>query len=1049
MGILDRILRAGEGKKLKALQAMVPDVNALEPELERLTDEQLQAKTPEFRQRLANGADLDDIAIEAFAVTREAAKRVIGQRHFDVQLMGGAALHFGWVAEMKTGEGKTLVSTLPAYLNGLGGKGVHLVTVNDYLARFHAEWMGRIHGFLGLQVGLILPGVNASPAEKRQQYAADITYGTNNELGFDYLRDNMAGKLADKTQRGHNFAIVDEVDSILIDEARTPLIISGRVADAAKLYYRFASIIRTLQRDVDYEVEEDKRVVVPLEAGIDKVEAALGVENIYDEVQQNLVHQLQVALKAKELYKRDKDYIIQNGEVKIVDEFTGRILEGRRWSEGIHQAVEAKEGVKIKEENQTLATITLQNYFRMYDKLAGMTGTAATEAAELMATYELGVVPIPTNVPVQRIDQADLIYKGEVGKFDAVTDDIAARYEAGQPVLVGTVSVEKSEYLSRQLRQRGIDHEVLNAKQHTREALIVAQAGRKHAVTVATNMAGRGVDIKLGGDPEGLAQHEVVKEGHAPEVIVDVVGAAAAARPDARGLPRGAGEGDGPLRRSCSPSSTSSARREGAEVRELGGLYVIGSERHESRRIDNQLRGRSGRQGDPGESRFYLSLDDELMRLFATGALSFVMNKALPDDEAIEAKMVTKAIERAQTTVETRNAEIRKNVLKYDEVMNEQRKVIYARRDQILEGADLKSAAMEYLAEAVNALLETHCASAADDEWDLDGLAKELKTFWPTEIDEARLEGCRGTDQMYDLVMADATAYYERRETELGEKVMREVERQVMLRIIDQRWREHLEEMDYLKEGINLRAMGQKDPLTEWQREGYEMFGSMMKGIAQDFVRYVMHVQVVQQQPAATPAQPAPGAAVPTEATGPSEPGTGPATAVSTAPAASSARSAAVANGPANGVQNLTTSSSDTEQAPAFQRAAASAVAAGEAPAEILRASEHARSSRPPATPARATVPPSRRPSSRTSGRRRRATRRARAGRARSSRCATAPERRHPGCATSRTICASCAGGSARPRRTCASVSRATGSPSWRPRWAAPTCGTTPTRPRR
>jgi preprotein translocase subunit SecA len=942
MGILDRILRAGEGKKLKALQAMVPDINALEPELERLSDEQLQAKTPEFRQRLANGADLDDIAIEAFAVTREAAKRVIGQRHFDVQLMGGAALHFGWVAEMKTGEGKTLVSTLPAYLNGLGGKGVHLVTVNDYLARFHAEWMGRIHGFLGLQVGLILPGVNASPAEKRVQYAADITYGTNNELGFDYLRDNMAGKLADKTQRGHNFAIVDEVDSILIDEARTPLIISGRVADAAKLYYRFASIIRTLQRDVDYEVEEDKRVVVPLEAGIDKVEAALGVENIYDEVQQNLVHQLQVALKAKELYKRDKDYIIQGGEVKIVDEFTGRILEGRRWSEGIHQAVEAKEGVKIKEENQTLATITLQNYFRMYDKLAGMTGTAATEAAELMATYELGVVPIPTNVPVQRIDQADLIYKGEVGKFDAVTDDIAERYEAGQPVLVGTVSVEKSEYLSRQLSQRGIDHEVLNAKQHTREALIVAQAGRKHAVTVATNMAGRGVDIKLGGDPEGLAQHEVVKEGHAPEVLVDV---SALPLPldqmpedfreaRAKGLARYQ-ELLGEFEQQCTA--------EGAEVRALGGLYVIGSERHESRRIDNQLRGRSGRQGDPGESRFYLSLDDELMRLFATGALSFVMNKALPDDEAIEAKMVTKAIERAQTTVETRNAEIRKNVLKYDEVMNEQRKVIYARRDQILEGADLKSAAMEYLAEAVNALLETHCASAADDEWDLDGLAKELKTFWPTEIDEARLVDCRGTDEMYDVVMADATAFYERREAELGAQVMREVERQVMLRIIDQRWREHLEEMDYLKEGINLRAMGQKDPLTEWQREGYEMFGSMMKGIAQDFVRYVMHVQVVQQQPAATPAQPAPGAAVPTETTGPSEPRTGPATAVTTAPAASSARSAAPANGPANGVQNLQTSSSDTEQAPAFQRAAASAVAAGEAPAEILRAASATR----------------------------------------------------------------------------------------------------------
>ena len=847
MGILDRILRAGEGKKLKALQGMVPDVNALEPGMQQLSDAELQAKTAEFRQRLANGADLDDIAIEAFAVTREAAVRVIGQRHFDVQMMGGAALHFGWVAEMKTGEGKTLVSTLPAYLNGLGGKGVHLVTVNDYLARFHAEWMGRIHRFLGLEVGLIIPGFKASPAEKRPQYAADITYGTNNEFGFDYLRDNMAGKLVDKTQRGHNYAIVDEVDSILIDEARTPLIISGRVADAAKLYYRFASIVRSLQRDVDYEVEEDKRVVVPLEAGIDKVEAALGVENLYDEVQQNLVHQMQVALKAKELYKRDKDYIIQNGEVKIVDEFTGRILEGRRWSEGIHQAVEAKEGVKIKEENQTLATITLQNYFRMYDKLAGMTGTAATEAAELMSTYELGVVPIPTNMPVVRADQADLIYKGEVGKFDAVVDDIAERYEAGQPILVGTVSVEKSEYLSRQLQQRGIPHEVLNAKQHTREAMIVAQAGRLHAVTVATNMAGRGVDIILGGNPELLARHEVLKEGHPADVMVDTF---------ALPLPLEQMPEDFQEARAKAMARydellvefEAQCREEGDKVRELGGLYVIGSERHESRRIDNQLRGRSGRQGDPGESRFYLSLDDELMRLFATGALSYVMDKALPDDEAIEAKMVTKAIERAQTTVETRNAEIRKNVLKYDEVMNEQRKVIYARRDQILEGVDLKSAAMEYLAEAVHALLETHCASAADDEWDLDGLAKELKTFWPTEIAEERLADCRDTDQMYDLVMADATAYYERREEELGEKVMREVERQVMLRIIDQRWREHLEEMDYLKEGINLRAMGQKDPLTEWQREGYEMFGSMMKGIAQDFVRYVMHVQVVQQQ---------------------------------------------------------------------------------------------------------------------------------------------------------------------------------------------------------
>ena len=736
MGILDRILRAGEGKKLKALEGLVPDINAQASAMSALSDDALRGKTAEFRGRIERGETLDDLLIEAFAVVREASSRVIGQRHFDVQLMGGAALHFGWVAEMKTGEGKTLVSTLPGYLNGLGGKGVHLITVNDYLARFHAEWMGRIHKWMGLDVGLIIPGFKEQPAEKRANYACDITYGTNNEFGFDYLRDNMATTLADKVQRGHSYAIVDEVDSILIDEARTPLIISGRVADAAKLYYRFASIVRSLKRDVDYEVEEDKRVVVPLEEGIEKVEQALSIDNLYDEVQQNLVHQLSVALKAKELYKRDKDYIIQGGEVKIVDEFTGRVLDGRRWSEGIHQAVEAKEGVKIKEENQTLATITLQNYFRMYDKLAGMTGTAATEAAELMGTYELAVVPIPTNKTVVRQDQADLIYKTEPSKFGAVVDDITEKYQRGQPVLVGTISVEKSEYLSQLLKKNGVPHEVLNAKQHTREAMIVTQAGRLNSVTVATNMAGRGVDIILGGNPEGLARHEVVKEGHDPDVLVDDFAL--------------------PLPLDQMPDEFKDARTaalarydqllakfkedckvEGDTVRSLGGLYVLGTERHESRRIDNQLRGRSGRQGDPGESRFYLSLDDELMRLFATGALSWVMGRALPDDEAIEAKMVTKAIERAQTTVEQRNGEIRKNVLKYDEVMNEQRKVIYRRRDQILEGADLKSAAMEYLAEAVNALIETHCASVATDEWDLDGLVLELKTFWPSDITEA------------------------------------------------------------------------------------------------------------------------------------------------------------------------------------------------------------------------------------------------------------------------------------------------------------------------
>jgi preprotein translocase subunit SecA len=844
MGILDRVLRAGEGKKVKALEGLLPDINNLESSMTALSDDALRAKTPEFRSRLERGESLDDLLVEAFAVTREAARRVLGQRHYDVQLMGGAALHFGWVAEMKTGEGKTLVSTLPAYLNGLSGKGVHLVTVNDYLARRDSEWMGRLHRWLGLNVGLVIPGHRERPAQKRDDYLCDITYGTNNEFGFDYLRDNMAGSLEEKVQRGHNFAIVDEVDSILIDEARTPLIISGRLADAAKLYYRFASIARSLVRDVDYEVEEDKRIVVPLEAGIEKVESQLGISNLYDGVQQNLVHQLQVALKAKELYKRDKDYIVQGGEVKIVDEFTGRILEGRRWSEGIHQAVEAKEGVKIKEENQTLATITLQNYFRMYGKLAGMTGTAQTEAAELVNTYGLQVVPIPTNKSVARVDQADLIYKSEVAKFNAVVEDIVEKYNVGQPVLVGTVSVEKSEYLSRQLNKRGIPHEVLNAKQHTREAQIVTQAGRLHAITVATNMAGRGVDILLGGNPEGLARQAVLGEGFSAETLTDefALPVPLDQMPEDYRQQRERAQARyaellGQFKESCG--------QEGDEVRKLGGLYVLGTERHESRRIDNQLRGRAGRQGDPGESRFYLSLDDELMRLFATGALSWVMGRALPDDEAIEAKMVTKAIERAQTTVEQRNGEIRKNVLKYDEVMNEQRKVIYQRRDQILEGLDLRAAAMEYLSEAVDVLIETYCVTEADDEWDLEGLVRELATYWPTSVTVAKLEDADGTDGMYDAVMADAAAFYAQREAELGESTMREIERQVMLRIIDQRWREHLEEMDYLQEGINLRAMGQKDPLTEWQREGYDMFGALMKGIAQDFVRYVMHVQVV------------------------------------------------------------------------------------------------------------------------------------------------------------------------------------------------------------
>ena len=831
MGILDKILRAGEGKKVRAIEALVPEINALEPEVEKLSDEALAHRTIEFREQLANGADLDDILIDAFAVVREAARREIGQRHYDVQLMGGAALHFGWVAEMRTGEGKTLVSTLPVYLNALSGKGVHVITVNDYLATRDSDWMGRVHRRLGLSVGLILPGVY-DPVVKRAHYGCDITYGTNNEFGFDYLRDNMSMSRADQTQRGFNYCIVDEIDSILIDEARTPLIISGHIAEAAKMYYQFASIVRGLKREVHYDVDEEKRTVAPTDEGVEAIERALGVDNMYDEVSQNLVHQLQAALRAKELFKRDKDYVVQQGEVKIVDEFTGRMLDGRRWSEGLHQAVEAKEGVKIAEENQTLATITLQNYFRMYDKLAGMTGTAETEASEFLTTYNLHVVPIPTHRPMVRLDKGDLIYKTEDAKYNAVVEDIVQRSETGQPVLVGTISVEKSETLSRYLNKRGVAHEVLNAKLHFREADIVAQAGRLGAVTVATNMAGRGVDILLGGNAEGLAESDLAAEGLDP----------------------GTEEGQARLVELIAMHEPE-CREGGAKVRELGGLYVLGTERHDSRRIDNQLRGRSGRQGDPGESRFYLSLEDDLMRLFATGAMNWVMGKTLDDEVPIEAKMVSKAIERAQNTVEQRNAEIRKDVLKYDEVMNQQRKVIYKRRDQILDNADLRDEAMGYLAEAIDTTISTFCVSDDRHDWDLHGLHAEIAAMWPTVLSLELLDQAFTTDDLYELIMGEATAFYERREAEFGEESMREVERQVMLRIIDQKWREHLYEMDYLQEGINLRAMGQKDPLVEWQREGFEMFGSMMAAVATDFVTYVMHAQVtvMEQNPQAEP----------------------------------------------------------------------------------------------------------------------------------------------------------------------------------------------------
>ncbi len=831
MKLLDKILKAGDGKRLKAIESVVTPVNNLEREFESLTDDALRAKTASFRQRLDQGEDLDDLLPEAFATVREAARRVIGQRHYDVQLMGGAALHWGWVAEMKTGEGKTLVSTLPVYLNGLGGNGVHVVTVNDYLASRDAEWMGRVHKWLGLSVGLIVPG-RQEAGYKRAQYASDVTYSTNNELGFDYLRDNMARSRADMVQRGHNFAIVDEIDSILIDEARTPLIISGKVRGAADLYYRFADIVKLLVRDEHYDVDEEKRQVAITDEGITRVEEILEIDNLYDGVQQDLVHQLGVALRAKELFRRDKDYLVADGEVKIVDEFTGRILDGRRWSDGLHQAVEAKEGVRIKEEQQTLATVTLQNYFRMYSKLAGMTGTAQSDAAELETTYGLAVVQAPTNRPLARMDQPDLIFKSELSKFTAVIDDIEERVAKGQPVLVGTASVEKSEVLSKLLIERNLPHEVLNAKQHFREADIVAQAGQPGAVTVATNMAGRGVDIILGGNAEKLAERDTIASGHE----------------------LGTEDGDAYLTSRleyweplCSV--------EGDKVRDAGGLYVLGTERHESRRIDNQLRGRSGRQGDPGESRFYLSLEDDLMRIFATGAMNWVMDKAMPDDIPIESKAVTKSVERAQTTVEQRNAEIRKNVLKYDEVFNEQRKVIYARRMQVLDEQNLREESLDAIDAVGQILVDTYCADDLDDTWDIDGLHADLATFWPTKLAEDDLGGAKRLADLADMLREEGRALYLNREEELTPAVMRQIERQVMLQLVDQRWREHLNEMDHLREGINLRAMGQRDPLIEWQREGFSLFSDMMTGLSTDFVKYIMHVQVV-QQPVPVPAQP-------------------------------------------------------------------------------------------------------------------------------------------------------------------------------------------------
>ncbi|WP_371623773.1 preprotein translocase subunit SecA [Streptomyces sp. NBC_01116] len=845
MSVFNKLMRAGEGKILRKLHRIADQVSSIEEDFVNLSDAELRALTDEYKERYADGESLDDLLPEAFATVREAAKRVLGQRHYDVQMMGGAALHLGYVAEMKTGEGKTLVGTLPAYLNALSGKGVHLITVNDYLAERDSEMMGRVHKFLGLDVGCIVS--NMTPAQRREQYACDITYGTNNEFGFDYLRDNMAWSKDELVQRGHNFAVVDEVDSILVDEARTPLIISGPADQATKWYGDFAKLVRRLTKGEagnqlkgieetgDYEVDEKKRTVAIHEAGVAKVEDWLGIDNLYESVNTPLVGYLNNAIKAKELFKKDKDYVVIDGEVMIVDEHTGRILAGRRYNEGMHQAIEAKEGVDIKDENQTLATITLQNFFRLYGKLSGMTGTAMTEAAEFHQIYKLGVVPIPTNRPMVRADQSDLIYRTEVAKFAAVVDDIAEKHEKGQPILVGTTSVEKSEYLSQQLSKRGVQHEVLNAKQHDREATIVAQAGRKGAVTVATNMAGRGTDIKLGGNPDDLAEAELRQRGLDP---VENVEEWAAALPAAL------------------EQAEQAVKAEFEEVKDLGGLYVLGTERHESRRIDNQLRGRSGRQGDPGESRFYLSLGDDLMRLFKAQMVERVMSMAnVPDDVPIENKMVTRAIASAQSQVEQQNFETRKNVLKYDEVLNRQREVIYGERRRVLEGENLQDQIRHFMDDTIDDYIRQETAEGFAEEWDLDRLWGAFKQLYPVKVTVEELEEAAGdlagvtAEFIAESVKNDIHEQYEEREGTLGSDIMRELERRVVLSVLDRKWREHLYEMDYLQEGIGLRAMAQKDPLVEYQREGFDMFNAMMEGIKEESVGYLFNLEVqVEQQ---------------------------------------------------------------------------------------------------------------------------------------------------------------------------------------------------------
>jgi preprotein translocase subunit SecA len=854
----------GEGRQFKEYESRVSAINRFEPEMELLDDAELRKTADELRERARGGESIEDLLPEAFALTREAARRTLGQRHFDVQLIGGMVLHSGSIAEMKTGEGKTLTATLPVFLNTLAGHAVHLVTVNDYLARRDAEWMAPIYEALGVTVSAIQEGDD--PPTRREKYACDVTYGTNSEFGFDYLRDNMAGSLEDCVQRGHDFAIVDEVDNILIDEARTPLIISGRPEQAADLYYTFARLAKqmvgeqakqklkslgeskdTSEVDYDYEYDEKHKTVAPTERGIAKAEEFLGVDNLYLGEHGTLVNHLIQSLKAESLYKRDTEYAVIDGEVMIIDEFTGRILEGRRWSEGLHQAIEAKEGVSIREENQTLATITLQNYFRLYDKLSGMTGTALTEAQEFMKIYKVPTVEIPTNVPMVRADQNDAIFKTKDGKWKAVANELEQRHQKGQPTLVGTISVEISEMLASELKRRGIDHVVLNAKpEHAeREGETIAQAGRKGAVTIATNMAGRGVDIKLGGNPDQMAVHELKKRGINPE-----------------------NEGYEEALQELTAELEPQTEAEAEEIRELGGLFICGTERHESRRIDNQLRGRSGRQGDPGESRFFLSAEDDLIRLFAGERIYKILDRLGPvneegEEEALEAKMLTKTIEGAQKKVEQQNFLIRKRVLEYDDVMNEQRRIVYKYRREILEGKDMSDVAREELAEVVSRLVEAYTPGDILEDWDLGELQTQAQQLWPAQVDLSNLQAeTTNREDLREGLLADALAAYDRREQEFGDEIMRQLERGILLQIIDNRWREHLAEMDYLREGIHLRGFAQIDPLVAYKNEGFSMFEALMNSIWEEFARLIFHVEVevaprAQEQFASPARQPA------------------------------------------------------------------------------------------------------------------------------------------------------------------------------------------------